>query len=260
MRIAVASLAILAAAACSDPTSSNTLIDDSALTLDIAASAGDAAADMITTMIANETDAGGSPELAASEATGDRNFNVTRSHTCYDAAGAVVTNCQPFTSVRKIVTAATINGSRSSTRTKADGSTVTWTGVVHRTLDDTTTRVFTGPTETARVHDHVALGHDTTTFTDGTTSRRLAEAIRDSVRSLTFNLPRGSNPWPVSGSIVRNATVNILVTRGETTGSATRSHRIEVLFPADAQGNVTLNVNDKTCQLNLVTRRVTNCQ
>jgi hypothetical protein len=59
---------------------------------------------------------------------------------------------------------------------------------------------------------------------------------------------------------VRNATVNILVTRGENSASATRSHRIEILFPADAQGNVTMNVNDKTCQLNLVTRTVSNCQ
>jgi hypothetical protein len=31
-------------------------------------------------------------------------------------------------------------------------------------------------------------------------------------------------------------------------------------FPADAQGNVVLHVNDKTCNLNLVTHTVTGCQ
>ena len=35
---------------------------------------------------------------------------------------------------------------------------------------------------------------------------------------------------------------------------------IRVSFPADAQGNVVLQVNDKTCNLNLVTRPVSNCQ
>jgi hypothetical protein len=159
-----------------------------------------------------------------------------------------------------IVVAATIDGSRSSTRTKDNGATVTWSGAVHRTMSDTTRRVFNGTTETSRVHTHVATGNDTTTFTDGTLTRRVAEAVRDSVKALTFNLPRTSNPYPVSGSIVRNVTANVLVTSGTRDASVSRSHRIEVVFPADAQGNVTLKIDAKTCQLNLATRAVTNCQ
>jgi hypothetical protein len=31
-------------------------------------------------------------------------------------------------------------------------------------------------------------------------------------------------------------------------------------YPADAQGNVVLHINDKTCNLNLTTHAVTNCQ
>jgi len=36
--------------------------------------------------------------------------------------------------------------------------------------------------------------------------------------------------------------------------------RIEVDFPADAQGNVVLKIDAKVCNLNLVTHAVTNCQ
>ena len=261
-RFAIPAIALFAFAACSDTTSTDGLIDDSALTLDVAASAGDATAEMIGIMIANEASAGGGPDGAGANMADApaSNLDVTRSRTCLDANNAVVQNCLPFSSVRKIAIAATINGTRSASRSKEGGATVTWTGVVHRTSNDTTTRVFSGSTETSRVHTDVALGNDTTTFTDGVLTRRISEAVRDSVRSLTFNLPRSSNPYPASGSIVRNATVNVLVTSGDRSASATRSHRIEVLFPADAQGNVVLKINAKTCQLNLVTRAVSNCQ
>jgi hypothetical protein len=47
-------------------------------------------------------------------------------------------------------------------------------------------------------------------------------------------------------------------------GSRTESREIvrklQVDFPADAQGNVVLKINDKTCNLNLVTHVVSNCQ
>jgi hypothetical protein len=258
-RLTVPVAALFAIAACGDPVSTSGLIDDSAVTLDVAASAGDAVVTMLGTMVANETLAGGSAALSTPP-TIPPTLEITRSHSCYDAAGAAVTNCLPFSSVRMIVTVATIDGSRTNTRTNAQGATVSWTGAVHRVMSDTTSRVFTGSTETARVHTHVALGHDSTTFTDATLSRRLAEAVRDSVKALRFDLPRSSNPYPVSGSIVRNVTVDLLVTSGTRSASASRSHRIEVVFPADAQANVTLNVDAVSCKLNLVTRAVTNCQ
>ena len=250
-----AAVALMAFAACGDPTSTNTLYDETAVTADIAASAGDAVASMLGTMAGNELAVGGGPEAA-----GETNVNFQGTRTCYDANGAAVANCLPFSSVRMIVTAGTVKATRSSTRTKDGGGTVTWTGSVNRTMNDTTRRVFNGATETSRVHTNIGVSHDTTTFTDGEFTRNLAETALDSVKALTFNLPRNANPYPASGAIVRRVVAKVAITKGSQSLSRDIAHRIEVIFPADAQGNVTLNINTKTCQLNLVTRAVTNCQ
>jgi hypothetical protein len=256
---AATAFAVLTLGACGDPTASDALYDEAAVTLDVAASAGDAVATMLVMMAGNEAFAGGDAELAATAAP-STTVGVSRSRSCYDAAGAPVTNCMPFSSVRMIVTALTMDGTRSSTRTNDAGATVTWTGAIHRTSNDTVRRIFDNGTETARVHTDVAVGNDTTSFTDGSFTRKLAEAIRDSVKSLTFALPRSSNPYPVSGSIVRRVTAHVEITKDGRSATRDISRRIEVLFPADVQGNVVLKIDAKTCQLNLVTRAVTNCQ
>lgn len=255
-----AAIALLAFAACDDPT--DIPFDEAAVTQDIAASAGDAAVMMIETLMDNETAVGGGAELGAGSASGPAStVVVSRSTTCFDAAGAPVTNCLPFSSVRKIAVATTLSGSRSSTRTNATtGATVTWAGTLDRTSNDTITRVFNGSTEASRVHSGNAVVHDVTTFTEGDFSRSVTEAARDSVKNITFNLPRSSNPYPASGSIARTDTVKVQVSKGGRSISRDGVHRVEVIFPADLQGNVILKINAKTCKLNLVTRAVTNCQ
>jgi hypothetical protein len=250
-------VAAIALAACGDPTSADTLYDDSAVTADVAASAGDAIAGMLVTMVGNEAIAGGGAGVAGGT---EINVSYDPSHACYDANNAAVANCSPFSSVRMIVVAGTLKATRSSTHPNKTGGTVTWTGSINRSINDTTRRVFTGTTETSRVHTNVGVAHDTTTFTDGDISRKLSETALDSVKALTFNLPRSSNPWPVSGSIVRRSVVTVAITKGEDRISRDGAHRIEVVFPADAQGNIALNIDAKTCQLNLVTHAVTNCQ
>lgn len=252
--VAPAVLALFIFVACGDPTSTDNLFDDTAVTADIAASAGDAVASMLGTMAANELAAQGGPEAA-----GETNVNFQGTHTCYDVNSAVVT-CLPFSAVRMIVTAGTIKATRSSTRTKDGGGTVTWTGSINRTMNDTTRRVFEGSTETSRVHTNIGVSHDTTTFTDGQFTRKLSETALDSVKAVTFTLPRVSNPYPSSGSIVRRVLATVAISKGQQSLSRDVVHRIEVVFPADAQTNVTLKIDAKTCQLNLTTRAVTNCQ
>jgi hypothetical protein len=257
-RLAVpAAIALVAFAGCGDPTGTDNLFDETAVSADVAASAGDAVAIMLGTMADNEAFAGGGADMAGGPTS---SMNVTRTRACLDENNATVQNCLPFSSVRTIAIAATINGTRSSTRTNAAGNTVTFTGAVHRTSNDTTRRVFTNTTETSRVHTDVAVGNDTTTFSDGAFTRKLAEAVRDSVKGLTFNLPRSSNPYPASGSIVRRSTATVEISKEGRSISRDVSRRIEVVFPADAQGNVTLKIDAKTCQLNLVTHAVTGCQ
>lgn len=263
--LVVAGAATLAGAmvACESSTDVS-LINDAAVTADAAASAGDAIGLAVATMIGNESTAQLSsleaqPDVPMSNATDNSGVNATRTRTCLDAAGAAVTNCQPLSSVRKIITSVTLNGTRSGSN---DSSTKTWTGAVHRAILDTLTRVFntaTPPVETSRIHAGTATANDTTTFTEGTFSRKAVETAVDSTKAVTFAVPRSTNPWPTSGSIVRVVQVKVTVTRGDKTETRNMTLRIEVTFPADAQGNVVLKINTKTCNLNLVTHAVTNC-
>lgn len=252
-----AAAALLALAACSkDSTSPSSLINDSQVAADVAGSAGDAIATDVATLIGNET----ATALPAPSinfdlfgANGD-SLAVTRSKTCYDATNAIVTNCMPMSSVRRIVFHVTVDGTRTAPY---------FTASVHRVRDWTLTRLFTGTTETARQHDGVGTSHDTSVVmsarSTGVTRTHQLSAV-DSVIAVAFNLPRSTNPWPASGTMVRRATVH--VTFESATGQATRDYtkRVEVDFPADAQGNVTLKIDALTCNLNLVTHAVTNCR
>jgi hypothetical protein len=59
---------------------------------------------------------------------------------------------------------------------------------------------------------------------------------------------------------VRATAIKVTLTKGDRTESRQLSRKVTVTFPADAQNNVVLTIDDLTCSLNLVTRRVTNCQ
>ncbi len=76
--------------------------------------------------------------------------------------------------------------------------------------------------------------------------------------ALVFQLPRDTHPWPISGSVIRNVSATITITgKHNETRSITR--RVVVTFPDDAQGNVSIKVNNMTCNLNLVTHHVAGC-
>lgn len=257
-------LAALALAACDGTTTpAANLVSDSTIAADVAASAGDAIASSLETMAGNAVSlalpgSSMSSGLAAQMHPGT--LTVNRTHVCYDAAGAEVAGCSPHSAVRRIVTSVTVDGSRSGTHTRDNGVVVNFSGAVHRAASDTLVRNFTGDTEVSRTHTGVGAGHDTSTFSDGTVSRFVAEASADSVKGVTWNVPRSSNPFPVAGSIVRVDSLHVIATRGSETRERKVVWVIRVDFPADAQGNVVLRVNDRTCNLNLVTRVVSNCQ
>jgi len=256
----LAAAAVFGIVACENTTSAlPTLLTDATVTADVATSAGDALASAVLTMTANETSAS-LPYVVSNSVTPA--LDEVRSRTCYDANGAVVANCSPLSSVRKIVTHVEINVARNGTSSTEGGTTKSWTGVVHRISNDTLVRTFSTaqpPVEQSRTHSDVTVGHDTTTFTEGTFSRKLSESTRDTVKAVKFNLPRSSNPWPVSGSIVRVDTVHATATKDNKTEERTVVRSVEVDFPPDAQGNVVLKVNDKVCNLNLTTHVVSNC-
>jgi hypothetical protein len=239
-----------------------TLLTDSTLAADVATTSGDALAAGIENMIGNEL-AGSLSNLEASPMSNLTTSapTVVRTRTCFDANGVAVANCLPLTSVRKIVTHVTVDGSRSRTDT-VKGNTRTFTGAVHRISNDTVVRNFnaaTTPVEVSRTHSDLTTAHDTTTFTEGDVTRVVRESAIDSVKAVTFALPHLTNPFPISGSIARVDTVSMILTKGTHTESRQAVRTMRVTFPPDAQGNVVLTINGKTCNLNLVTHAVTGC-
>ena len=213
-------------------------------------------------MVANEATDALTTAGVASTGPIANTLTYSRTRTCYDGSGAVVAGCSPLSSVRKVVTHVTVDGSRSGTSSTTGGTSTAWSGAVHRVADDTVTRTFNTaapPAEVSRTHSGVAVGHDSTSFTGDAVSRAVAEAAHDSAKAVKWNLPKSSNPFPVSGSIVRVDSVHATFTKGTVTESRNVVRTVEVDFPADAQGNVVLKINGKTCNLNLVTHTVSNC-
>ncbi len=249
MRLALASLAALAVAglaACSSTTAPGS-VSDTSLAADLAASAGDAIATDVTQMIGNEQYGGfTAPALAgAAAATDSTSFTASRTRTCYDAQGGVVTCGQGLTS--SMVITLQLDGTRIG-----DG----FTAIIHRQRHDSISGL--GATSTARTHNGFGSSQDTLSFASDTLARTADILAADTVTDLVFQLPHASNPWPVSGQIIRNLNATFTLT-GPQTSTRTISRRVVVTFPADAEGNVSIQVGTMTCNLNLVTHRVTGC-
>ena len=266
-RLAFAMIAITAAGfsltSCSESSTGAlpSLFSDSTATLDVATTSGDAMSTSVETMNADE--AASLSVAALQSAFPSAGVSVSRTKTCYDGAGAIVAGCSPSASVRKVVSRVTMDGSRSKSSGVTGGTDAAWSGALHRVSNDTTMRTFSTaatPVELSRTHSDVIVGHDTTMFSQGTTTRNHVESYYDTVKGVTWNMPRSANPFPVSGSIVRVDSVRVTITKASQTETRDKVHVVEVDFPADAQGNVVLKVNAKTCSLNLVSHAVSNCQ
>jgi hypothetical protein len=252
--------AALGLAACSD-TTTPAIVSDAVVTADVVATSGEAIAADVGDLLGNELSVG----LALPVAGGFNLFanppgrNVTRTRTCFDAQNVAQTACDPVTTA-SIQFTVTVDDNVTRTNTGPRGS-ESMNIAIHRSRQMTISGL--AGQETSRTHNGFGASHDTTTFTgtkDGLTlTRIMTEASADSVQSVVFNLPHTSNPWPVSGMIVRNTAGSVDVTLGDRHETHSFTRRVTVTFPADAQGNVTITINAKTCQLNLVTHAVTGC-
>ena len=235
--------------ACKDNTSPS-IVTDTQVANDVAASAADAAANAATDLGLNEAAAAlpsAQPSFDVFAGSPSETVTYTRTRVCLNGSNAVV-SCSPLTGVVKIITTFTVDGSRTG---------VYFTGATHRSAVDTLTRVPGSSGDSLRVHSGTGTAHDTTTFTDSTVSATATEAAVDSINAVTFRIPRSSNPYPISGSIVRNVAFNGTYTRGSTTITKSVTKRVEV----DFNGTVTavLKFDAKTCDLNLQTHAVANC-
>src|SRR6185503_15800721 len=217
--ILAAGTAVAAFAACNDALAP---ILDSDIAADLASSAGDAIASDVNEAILNEAFGGFSaPSAVAASPASDsvtNTFSATRTKVCYNVSGNVVT-CGPGTTSMKITLV--LDGSRTGPN---------FSGAVHRARTDSISGLGQG--STSRVHNARGTSNDSTSFTRDSTTRAFAEASADTVVNLTFNLPRSSNPWPVSGQIIRNVNATVTFT-GKITGTRSISRRVVVTFPAD---------------------------
>jgi hypothetical protein len=243
-RLIYALAAVAGLAACTDVNAPSDLTDTQ-IAADLAQSSGDAIATDVAQAVLNEGNFAGAAALnAAGMAEDTSSLTVVRTRTCYDAQNAVIA-CGPG-AVSMHVTA------------KIDGSVQrdNFSGIIHRSRDMTITGLASG--STTRTHNGTGSSSDTTTFTGSRGTRHAEEAASDSVVNLVFHLPHASNPWPVSGQIIRNVDATITLTRTDgTTITRTIDRRVVVTFPADAEGNVAIQVGDLSCSLNLVTHHVT---
>jgi hypothetical protein len=240
----VATLALAGLVACSD-TTGPAGVTDTTLATDLAMSSGDAIATDVTEMLGNEAFGGFTPALAGAVDGASSDFSRVRTRTCYDAGGNVVQCGQGLTA--SMVITLQLDGSLTGDQ---------FTAVVHRARYDSISGLGEGSTQ--HTHNGYGSSADTSTFTRDVNTRTAATAATDTVTDLVFQLPRTSNPWPISGEIIRNVNATFTFT-GVKNETRTISRRVVVTFPADAEGNVSIEVGTLTCSLNLVTHKVTGC-
>jgi hypothetical protein len=241
----IAAAMLLGAAACADLGGPEVLTDD-VVSEDMAISSGEAVASAVGELIGNEVFSGLAGAAPAGAPAAPEEIEISRSRTCYDEDGNEQQQCNNLTTA-SIRIQWTVDGTKETQHLSAS---------IHHTHDATISGLL--GEETSRTHNGIGTSDDTVTITRENLTKTVAESSVDSVRNVVFNLPRSTNPWPVSGSIVRNVSATITVS-GPREETRTVSRRIEVTFPPDSQGNVSIQVGDVTCTLNLVTRAVTSC-
>jgi hypothetical protein len=243
----LAAAAVVGLAACSNDTAPAPA-SDASLAADLAVSAGDAIATDVNEMVGNEQFGGFNSQVAPAFAAGavdSSNFSRVRTRTCYDDGDTVVACGQGLTA--SMVITLQLDGFRIGDRFSA---------IVHRQRHDSISGL--GSSSTSRTHNGYGSSQDTTSFTGDAIMRTAGIAASDTVLDLVFNLPHATNPWPVSGQIIRNLDATFTVT-GATDRTRAISRRVVVTFPADAEGNVPIQVGTMTCTLNLVTHKVVGC-
>lgn len=253
----LSTIAVVAAfAACSDANSpAVTAISDAQLQSDLTTASAEAISLDLAELVGSELFAGFSAPAASPGSV--PGVTVQRSRTCY--AGNVAQGACDANTTDSVVLTVQMDGSFERSNTTPHGSEA-MSVALHRARSLTISGL--AGAETSRTHNGAGSGSDTTSFagtSDSTSrSRTLTTASTDSVQGIVFNLPHASNPWPVAGTIIRNVSGK-LVRTGPNPVERTFTRRIEVNFPADAQGNVTIRINAVTCSLNLTTRVVSNC-
>ena len=123
--------------------------------------------------------------------------------------------------------------------------------------DTATMHVDRGVTPVQHGWDGTGERHDSTMYVRTNRTRVFHYTAYDTASAVTFDMPRSQYVWPQSGSVVHNVTALVTVQSDTRSFSRTVTRRAEVTF--NGTPNVTLDIGELTCDLDLETHAVTNC-
>jgi hypothetical protein len=95
--------------------------------------------------------------------------------------------------------------------------------------------------------------HEMSSYTVNDVERIFTHTAHDTVSAVVFQMPRAQNPLPLSGSIIRNVATTF------TAGMFTRNVTKRFVVTFNGSSIATLNDGSLTCDLDLLTRTVSNC-
>jgi len=250
-------LALASAAACSDhPTEPRD--DDSQITADLAASAGEEIAgdvSLLTWGATEATNAGGFGPITSSGsppcpfAAGRFTcatmtagaYTFDRSYQMFDAAGNVQSAYDDATTA-SIQFRAALQGSTtlpSLTATVAAQREATVTGLAG--------------SETQREWNGTGSSTVTSQVTRESVTRSYSYSSSDAISHLVFALPRATHPYPMSGQITRDVSATLTREGGRTVSRSVRRH---VVATFDGTSAVQLQVGTRSCTLVLDAKSV----
>lgn len=261
-RILAVATALLVATACSDSTGTSASVNDNEATADLARVAGEAIATDLGLLFAGETDgmsftagthrgdaldretAGCIREggRRVCSGTNEGTLTHTRSFAFYDASGTIQANFNPATTA-----SINIQSTLSGTVTRPG-----FTATIARERNMTLSGL--AGAETERTWNGTGSGTENSTATGDRGTRTYSGTSKDTTTNLVVRLPRADNPWPQSGSIVRRMDATATF-EGAQSGTRTFARRAVVTFNGTAV--VSLQVGNRNCTLNLLTRAVT---
>ncbi|MDX2184671.1 MAG: hypothetical protein SFW08_11885 [Gemmatimonadaceae bacterium] len=178
---------------------------------------------------------------------GDRDFERTISY--FDAAGTAQTGYDTLTTAR-IVFEVADTGSYSRTRggsSKSDSSARSRVATLSNLV---------GHPDTLHIWNGVASGYHRSTMTTAAGTRTHEMISSDTTTNLRYRLPRATNRYPVSGTIIRNVSVTRVRTPTDSAGTTVNKTR-RVVIEFNGTSTATMTVNGEVFDLDLDTGEVT---
>jgi hypothetical protein len=119
---------------------------------------------------------------------------------------------------------------------------------------DTASMVVTHGPPALHTWNGAGIAHDSSTYPVNGITRIFAYTAADTAAALTFTMPRSANPYPTSGSISRHLSLHV------TAGGFDKTVTRDATVTFDGSSTAVLQVGALTCNLDLTTGAVSECQ